>query len=204
MNGSTENNSIFEGQQGNEFAGKRKVLVTGGTGFLGAYIIQNLVASGATVSALRRASNPPFFLSPSIKDKVKWIQGDVLDVVSLSEAMEDLDSVIHCAAIVSFSSKDRHQMYKVNIEGTANVVNAAIENNIKRFVHISSVAALGRKINSELVSEDRKWEEDKMNTNYAISKHKAELEVWRGFAEGLEGDRYCQTGLTLLFYFLLK
>ena len=187
MNGSTENNSIFEGQQYNEFVGKRKVLVTGGTGFLGAYIIQNLVANGSEVSALRRSSNPPFFLSPSTIDKVKWIQGDVLDVVSLSEAMEDVDSVIHSAAIVSFTSKDRHQMYKVNIEGTANVVNAAIENNIKRFVHISSVAALGRKINSELVSEDRKWEEDKMNTNYAISKHKAELEVWRGFAEGLEG-----------------
>jgi len=188
MNGLTENNSSnFEVQQDNEFHSKRRVLVTGGTGFLGAYIIQNLVQKGSAVSALRRSNDPPFFLPPSITNRVQWIQGDVLDVVSLSEAMEDIDAVIHSAAIVSFTTKDRPQMYQVNIEGTANVINAAIEKNIKRFVHISSVAALGRKINSELVSEDRKWEEDKMNTNYAISKHKAELEVWRGFAEGLQG-----------------
>jgi nucleoside-diphosphate-sugar epimerase len=78
-------------------------------------------------------------------------------------------------------------MYKVNVEGTANVVNAAIDQKIPRLLHVSSVAALGRKTKSELVTEERKWEEDKNNTHYAISKHKAELEVWRGFAEGLDG-----------------
>lgn len=188
MNGLTENNSsTFEGQKHIDFANKKKVLVTGGTGFLGAYIIKNLVEKGSVVSALRRSNDPPFFLPPSITNKVEWIQGDILDVVSLSEAMIDVDSVIHSAAIVSFTNNDRERMYQVNVEGTANVVNAALENNIKRFVHISSVAALGRKTNSEFISEERKWEEDKMNTNYAISKHKAELEVWRGFAEGLDG-----------------
>ena len=188
MNGLTENNcSTFEDRPGIDITSKRRVLVTGGTGFLGAYIIQNLVEKGSAVTALRRSNDPPFFLPPSITNKVQWVQGDVLDVISLSEAMEDIDAVIHSAAIVSFTSKDRQRMYQVNIEGTANVVNAAIEKSIKRFVHISSVAALGRKINFELISEERKWEEDKMNTNYAISKHKAELEVWRGFAEGLQG-----------------
>ena len=188
MNGLTENNcSTFEDRPDIDTTSKRRVLVTGGTGFLGAYIIQNLVEKGSAVTALRRSNDPPFFLPPSITNKVQWVQGDVLDVISLSEAMEDIDAVIHSAAIVSFTSKDRQRMYQVNIEGTANVVNAAIEKSIKRFVHISSVAALGRKINFELISEERKWEEDKMNTNYAISKHKAELEVWRGFAEGLQG-----------------
>lgn len=146
MNGLTENNSsTFEEKDHIDFAGKRKVLVTGGTGFLGAYIIKNLVEKGACVSALRRLKDPPFFLPPSITNKVQWIEGDILDVVSLSDAMKNADAVIHSAAIVSFTSKDRQRMYQVNIEGTANVVNAAIENNIKRFVHISSVAALGRK-----------------------------------------------------------
>ena len=187
MNGLTENNSSTLEQEDIEFPSKRRVLVTGGTGFLGAYIIQNLVEKGSAVTALRRLKDPPFFLPSSITDKITWIQGDILDVVSLSEAMEDVDAVIHSAAIISFRTKDRQQMRQVNIEGTANVVNVAIEKKIRRFVHISSVAALGRKINSELISEDRKWEEDKMNTNYAISKHKAELEVWRGFAEGLQG-----------------
>jgi nucleoside-diphosphate-sugar epimerase len=115
------------------------------------------------------------------------VEGDILDVVSLEEAMQGVDGVIHSAAFVSFYKSERQQMYKVNVEGTANVVNAAIDQKIPRLLHVSSVAALGRKTKSELVTEERKWEEDKNNTHYAIFKHKAELEVWRGFAEGLDG-----------------
>jgi nucleoside-diphosphate-sugar epimerase len=101
--------------------------------------------------------------------------------------MKGVYAVIHSAAIVSFNKKERHHMYHVNVEGTANVVNAAIENRINRFLHISSVAALGRTIKTETVTEQKKWEENKANTHYAISKHHSELNVWRGFAEGLEG-----------------
>lgn len=165
----------------------KKVFVTGGTGFLGAYIIKNLVGKGYSVRALRRSSKLPFFIPQCVWDKVEWVQGDVLDVVSLDEAAQGIDTVIHSAAVVSFHQKDRHLLQKVNVEGTTNVVNAAVENGVRRFIHISSVAALGRKKTAEKVSEDRKWEEHKNNTQYAISKHKAELEVWRGFAEGLSG-----------------
>ena len=163
------------------------ILVTGGTGFLGAYIIKNLIEKGLPVRALRRSANLPFFISPSILNKVEWVEGDVLDVLALNDAMEGVDAVIHAAAIVSFNKKDRTNMYLTNVEGTANVVNAAIENNVSRFIHLSSVASIGRTAKPELVSENKKWEEGKNNTHYAISKHKAELEVWRGFAEGLEG-----------------
>lgn len=163
------------------------ILVTGGTGFLGAYIIKNLVEKGLPVRALRRSANLPFFISPAILNKVEWVEGDVLDVVALNDAMQGVDAVIHAAAIVSFNKKDRAQMYLTNVEGTANVVNTAIENNVSRFIHVSSIAAVGRTTKPELVSENKKWEEGKNNTHYAISKHKAELEVWRGFAEGLEG-----------------
>lgn len=163
------------------------VLVTGGTGFLGAYIIKNLVEKGHGVRAIRRSAKTPFFIPEHIWQKVEWMEGDVLDVIALNDAMQGVDAIIHSAAVVSFHSKDRHQMYQTNVEGTANVVNIALENNIKRLVHVSSVAALGRTTKSEKVNEDRKWEENKNNTHYAISKRKAELEVWRGFAEGLEG-----------------
>jgi nucleoside-diphosphate-sugar epimerase len=78
-------------------------------------------------------------------------------------------------------------MYSVNADGTANVVNLAIENNVSRFIHISSVSAIGRIANGAKVNEDKKWEESKLNTHYGISKHKAEMEVWRGFGEGLNG-----------------
>jgi dihydroflavonol-4-reductase len=120
-------------------------------------------------------------------NQVQWIEGDVLDSMLLYDAMRDADAVIHAAAIVSFSKSERHQMYHVNVEGTANVVNAAIENKVKRFLHISSVAALGRTTKTETITEEKKWEENKNNTHYAISKYHSELQVWRGFAEGLQG-----------------
>jgi len=115
------------------------------------------------------------------------VEGDILDVLSLEEAMEGIDTVIHSAAIVSFAKKERRHMYQVNVEGTANVVNMALQTGVRRLVHISSVAALGRKKESSTVDETAKWEDNKNNTHYAISKFRAELEAWRGFAEGLEG-----------------
>lgn len=163
------------------------VFVTGGTGFIGSYIIKNLIEKGYAVRAIRRSNKLPFYIPSDVLNKVDWIEGDVLDIVSLNEAMSGANAVIHSAAIVSFSKKDRHKMYQVNVEGTANVVNAAVENKIKRFVHISSVAALGRTTKTETVTEQKKWEENKNNTHYAISKYHSELQVWRGFAEGLEG-----------------
>lgn len=163
------------------------VFITGGTGFLGAYIIRNLVEKGIAVRAIRRSAKTPFFIPAPIFEKVEWVTGDVLDVVTLHQAMQDADAVIHAAAIVSYHASDRAQMYQTNVDGTANVVNAAIENNIKRFLHISSIAALGRTGKTANVSEDRKWEENKANTHYGITKHLAEVEAWRGFAEGLQG-----------------
>ncbi|TXJ27198.1 MAG: SDR family NAD(P)-dependent oxidoreductase [Chitinophagaceae bacterium] len=164
-----------------------KILVTGGTGFLGAYIIKELVEKGYAVKAIRRESSRlPAFIPAAILDKVEWVEGDILDVIFLSEIMQDIDTVIHAAAVVSFSSRHRKQMYKVNVEGTANVVNIALEQNVRRFVHISSVAALGRTLQGQSVNENSKWENSKANTHYAKSKHKGELEVWRGIGEGLD------------------
>lgn len=164
-----------------------KVLVTGGTGFLGAYIIRELVSRGHEVKAIRRSNSLPVFIDQAILEKATWLEGDVLDIVSLQDAMEGMDAVVHSAAVVSFHKAERKKMYSVNVEGTANVVNAALETGVKRFLHVSSVAALGRTKSGDEVNEEKKWQESKINTHYAISKYKAELEVWRGFAEGLEG-----------------
>ncbi len=162
------------------------VLVTGGTGFLGSYIIKQLVEKGYAVRAIRRSNKIPSWISKEIFEKVEWVEGDVLDVVALEDAMEGVDTVIHSAAIVSFVKKERKIMYQTNVDGTANVVNIALEKNIKRFVHISSVAALGRTAAGGHVNEEKKWEESKVNTHYAKSKYKAEVEVWRGISEGLD------------------
>jgi dihydroflavonol-4-reductase len=165
----------------------QQFLVTGGTGFVGSYIIKNLVEKGHRVRAIRRSKKLPFYISKEISNKIEWVNGDILDIISLQDAMRDVDVVIHSAAVVSFSKHDRSRMYQVNVEGTNNVVNAAIDTATKRLLHVSSVAALGRTTKEETVTEEKKWSENKNNTHYAISKHHAEMAVWRGFAEGLEG-----------------
>ena len=141
---------------------------------------------GYAVRALRRSHHFPAWISNEIWSRVEWVEGDILDVVSLEDAMEGVDVVIHAAAVVSFSRRMKEQMYRVNVEGTANVVNIALEKKVRRLVHISSVAALGRSAQGGHVNEEKKWEETKVNTHYARSKYQAELQVWRGIGEGLE------------------
>jgi nucleoside-diphosphate-sugar epimerase len=162
------------------------VLVTGGTGFLGSYIIKELVEKNYSIRAIRRSTSKfPFYISQRVFEKVQWVQGDILDTLSLEDAMDGVDMVIHSAAIVSFHKADKVEMYQVNTMGTTNVVNTALEKNISRFIHVSSVAALGRTKMSSHVNEEKKWQENHNNTHYAISKYKAEMEVWRAVGEGL-------------------
>jgi dihydroflavonol-4-reductase len=163
-----------------------KILITGGTGFLGAYVVKELVQRNYSVRAIRRSNKLPFFISEDILSKVEWINGNILDVVALEEAMNGADAVIHAAAKVSFVPDERKEMFRTNIEGTANVVNAALAQNIKRFIHISSIAALGRTDDGEKVDETKKWQDSRQNTNYAISKYYGEMEAWRAIGEGLD------------------
>ncbi len=166
---------------------KPLILLTGATGFLGSYILQELIEQGYTVRALRRTPKALPWIPESILRQADWKEGDVLDVVSLEEALSGVDAVIHAAAVVSFHPSERKRMYQVNGEGTANMVNMALEAGVRRFIHISSVAALGRTENESTVSEESKWEDNPIQTHYARSKFKAELHAWRGMAEGLEG-----------------
>lgn len=160
------------------------ILVTGGTGFLGSYLLRALVQAGKPVRALYRSRIPEQV--NDIKDKVEWFQADVLDTGALEDAMQGITEIYHCAAIVSFQPDQRDEMLKANIEGTANVVNLAIDGGIRKIVHVSSVAALGRARQQTAITEDAEWEESGNNSNYAISKHLSEMEIWRGIAEGLD------------------
>lgn len=158
------------------------ILVTGGTGLLGSYLLRQLVARGKRVSALYRNTIP----ADEFAKSVNWIKGDILDTVLLEEVMAQAAEVYHCAAIVSFNPSRKYEMLKINAEGTANVVNAALRTGVRKLVHVGSVSALGRSKEGSLVSENDKWnEEDKNNSNYGRSKYFAELEVWRGVSEGL-------------------
>ncbi len=162
----------------------KTIFVTGGTGFLGSYILRYLVKERYSVRALKR-KNSPMFLVEDIQDKVDWIEGDILDTVALEDAMQDTDEVYHCAAVVTFDPKKFDYMLRVNQEGTENIVNIALAFGIKKLLHVSSIAALGRYKNINNYNEAVKWERSPFNSQYAISKHGAEQEVWRGIAEGL-------------------
>lgn len=161
-----------------------KVLVTGATGFLGAYLIRDLLQQGYQVKGLKRTGSSTALLGP-LTDQVSWAEGDVLDVPALEDAVEGVDYVIHAAGVVSFDSRDKTLMYRVNEEGTANIVNVCLDTSIKKMVHVSSIAALGRTKESRHISEAQKWETSPYNSIYAHTKYLAELQVWRGLAEGL-------------------
>jgi len=160
------------------------IFITGATGLVGSYLARLLLKKGYRVRALKRERSKLDLLGADV-EKIEWITGDVLDIPLLEEAMEGIDQVFHCAAMVSYDPKHLKKMMAINVEGTANVINVALHQNIKKLVHISSIAALGKSKNGEAVSEKTKWERDKNNTNYSVSKYQSEQEVWRGYAEGL-------------------
>lgn len=162
----------------------KQVFVTGATGFLGSYLSRNLLKNGYKVRASKRVTSK-MDLVEDIQSQIEWVEGDVLDVPFLEKAIEDVDFVFHCAAIVSFSPKEHKKMMDINIQGTANIVNICLHHKIPKLIHTSSIAAIGRPEHSNSITEKTKWQENKLNTKYAQSKFQAELEVWRGHYEGL-------------------
>jgi len=162
------------------------VLVTGATGFVGSVLTRQLVSDGAEVRILRREHSSLSLLGDAA-EAVEHAVGDVTYARSLYEAMQGVDRVYHVAAKVSFARRDRKALRRVNADGTANVVNAALKAGVDRLVHTSSIAALGRPLQpDEPIDETTTWQESPHRSAYARSKRRAELEVHRGIAEGLD------------------
>ncbi|HYJ38847.1 MAG TPA: NAD-dependent epimerase/dehydratase family protein [Chitinophagaceae bacterium] len=159
--------------------------MTGGTGLVGTYLLRQLVSEGKKVKALYRKAFPSYLTNAEI-DNIEWVNGDILDTDFLFDTMKGIQQVYHAAAVVSFSPYRKRALFKTNIEGTANVVNAAIEAGVKKMVHVSSVSAMGRLRKNEPIDETMYWTPETSNSNYGQSKYLAELEVWRGIGEGLE------------------
>lgn len=172
------------------------ILVTGGTGLLGSHLLMKLVENGENVRAIYRTEEKRDSVvgifnyyhrnANELWQKIQWVKGDVLDVASLEDALDGITQVYHCAAAVTFIPKEEPYMHNVNVNGTANLVNACLEKDGIRFCHVSSVAAIGRDGSEEVISENNEWKDSSHNAAYAISKHNAEMEVWRGSVEGLE------------------
>jgi dihydroflavonol-4-reductase len=168
-----------------------KVLITGATGLVGSAVARKFLSENHEVFALTRPGADKRLLADEHPNLI-WLEGDILDILSLETAIGQVEYVVHTAAVVSFVPRDRKMMYKVNAEGTANVVNVCLKYKTAKLLHVSSIAAIGRpdprKQAAEqaiVLSEEQRWEDSPENSEYAKTKHLAELEVWRGIAEGL-------------------
>ena len=168
------------------------ILVTGGTGLVGCHLLYSLVNENKKVRALHRKNSKTdsvrkvfSYYSKDYKklfDKIEWIEGDINDITSLDVAFQNISEIYHCAAFISFSNQDFNAMKKINVEGTANMVNTAIDNKVDKFCYVSTIAAIGERKNL-LIDEECEWKEN--NNPYSKTTHDAELEVWRGISEGL-------------------
>ncbi len=157
------------------------ILVTGGAGLVGNQLIQQLLSQGKAVLALYNKTPLQQFNNPLLQQ----VCCNILDVQGLIECMQGIEKVYHCAAIVSFSPSRKTELFKINIEGTANIVNVALQVGVQKLVHVSSVAALGRIREDGPIDETMNWTEETNNSAYGQSKYLAEMEVWRGIGEGL-------------------
>jgi len=171
------------------------ILVTGATGLVGSYLVLHLAEKGLTISAMYRSekaiqkTKDLFTMYDKIHffENIKWIYADITDIPSLEIAFENTDYVYHCAAKISFDPRDQEKLRKINIEGTANIVNFCLARNIKKLCYVSSIGALGDvPIQQQIIDEDADWNPEKQHSDYAISKYGAEMEIWRGQQEGLK------------------
>jgi nucleoside-diphosphate-sugar epimerase len=168
-------------------------LVTGATGLVGSHLLLELLKQEQKVIGTYRNKEKikhvkqifTYYNCEDLFSKIQWKPLDLLDVQSCLEVLEDVENVYHCAAKVSFHSKYRNELFKTNIEGTANLVNAALTKKEINFCYVSSVTALGPAGINQLIDENAPWVNKVNPTNYSISKYYAEKEVWRAMQEGL-------------------
>lgn len=170
-----------------------RILVTGGTGLVGAHLLLDLVRKGYHVRALKRPGSRievprtifSYYRDEQLFNNIEWAEGDILDPVSVNDAMQDMEMVLHSAALISMNPSDREEVLRTNVEGTRHVVNAALEKGIRKFGHISSVAALGIPVKRTTILESTPWNGAAEFSAYSHSKYLSENEVWRGIQEGL-------------------
>jgi nucleoside-diphosphate-sugar epimerase len=172
------------------------ILVTGGTGLVGAHLLYHLTQKNDTIRAIYRTDKKRenvkkifSYYTENVQEnfsKIEWIQADITDIPSLEPVFKKITEVYHCAALVSFTPKDYRKMRQVNIDGTANIVNYAIAGNVKKLCFVSSIAAIGDSVNSEVITEENDWSIESGNNGYSITKHGAEMEVWRASQEGVD------------------
>ena len=161
-----------------------KILVTGATGFIGSHIVRQLLEAGHDSIRILRREHSKLDLLGDASAQVEHFVGNMMDQESVLEAMQGVSVVFHAAAVVNLESERGRSATRT---GTRCIVNAALQTGVDRLIHTSSIAALGRSDDPERpTTETTQWQPGIPNTAYSVAKHEAELEVFRGIAEGLD------------------
>ena len=171
------------------------ILVTGGTGLVGAHLLYHLIKDNETIRAIYRSEErievvkkifSYYTDDASLISKIEWFKADITDIPAMIPAFVGVEKVYHCAAFISFNPKDYKEMRKVNIHGTAIIVNLSIDAKIKKLCFVGSIAAVGDALNGQLITEENEWNKELDNSGYSITKFGAEMEVWRASQEEVE------------------
>ncbi|TXD49888.1 NAD-dependent epimerase/dehydratase family protein [Polaribacter sp. IC073] len=171
------------------------ILVTGGTGLVGAHLLYHLLKNDEKIRAIYRSKERinevkkvfSFYTDDtSLISKIEWFKADITDVPSMIPAFVNIEKVYHCAAFISFNPRDYREMRKVNIHGTAIIVNLSIDAKVKKLCFVGSIASVGDSLNGELITEENEWNKELDNSGYSITKFGGEMEVWRASQEDVE------------------
>ncbi len=172
------------------------ILVTGGTGLVGSHLLYHLSLKNDNIRAIYRTKTSlekvkkvfSYYTSDtSLFLKIEWFKADITNVPEMKPAFIGVKHLYHCAAFISFNPRDYREMRKVNIHGTAIMVNLAIDAKIDKLCFVSSIAAVGdAKIGQDIIDETCEWNKELDNSGYSITKFGAEMEVWRASQEGVD------------------
>lgn len=196
------------------------ILVTGGTGLVGAHLLYHLLQKHPKIRATHRASSDlesvktvfAYYTEDidSLYDRIEWVEANITEIPNLTKAFDGITQVYHCAAFISFNPKHYSALKKANIEGTANVVNLCLANKVRKLCYVSSIATLGTTPDGSAITEETAWNPEAKNSVYAITKYGAEMEVWRGTQEGLDavvvkpgiilGEGYWKSGSGIIIH----
>lgn len=174
------------------------ILITGATGLVGTHLLAELLenTSSSQLKPIYRSSEKKAYClqligevyGEEILERAKqciWTKGDVTNIPLMTDAFKDVTYVYHCAGFISNSPSDRRMLRKINVEGTDNMVNLSIDFGVKKFLHVSSIATLGKPKQGKLTTESNYKESLQNASFYSLSKFGGEMEVWRASQEGL-------------------